>query len=94
MPIKHNTHPTNSNITLTWFFNPTDLTEGGTMDGVILQMPNPIDNALTIDMSINGGTAVSQTFPDQSSGNDFFFPFDSFANAGSAAVSGSTICPT
>lgn len=76
---------TNSVITVDWTFASTDLTEGGTKVGIFLELPNPIDNDLTIDISINGGTAVSMLFPDGSSGAAFYFAFSSFANSGDAA---------
>jgi hypothetical protein len=76
---------TNSIITVDWVFAGTDLTEAGTKTGFFLGLPNPIDNALTISISINGGTASSMLFADGSSGADFYFPFIDFANAGDAA---------
>ncbi len=76
---------TNSIITVDWVFSGTDLTEAGSKNGFFLGLPNPIDNDLTVSLSINGGTATSKLFLDGSSGADFFFPFIDFANAGDAA---------
>lgn len=77
---------TNSIITVDWLFSGTDLTEAGSKTGFFLGLPNPIDNDLTISISINGGTASSKLFLDGSSGADFYFPFIDFANAGDAAT--------
>jgi hypothetical protein len=77
---------TNSIITVDWVFAGTDLTETGSKTGFFLGLPNPIDNNLTISISINGGTASSKLFLDGSSGEDFYFPFIDFVNAGDAAA--------
>jgi hypothetical protein len=69
-----------------WVFAGTDLTETGSKTGFFLGLPNPIDNNLTISISINGGTASSKLFLDGSSGEDFYFPFIDFVNAGDAAA--------
>lgn len=82
---------TNSVITIDWTFGSTDITEAGTKTGIFLSLPDPIDNDLTIGVSINGGTFSSLLFPDGSSGPDFFFPFASFANGGDAATATSVV---
>jgi hypothetical protein len=82
---------TNSVITIDWSFGSTDLTEAGTKTGIFLALPDPIDNDLTIGVSINGGSFSSLLFPDGSSGPDFFFPFLSFANSGDAATATSVV---
>jgi len=78
---------TNSIIDVDWTFAATDLTEGGTATGLFLSLPNPIDNDLDIAFSLNGMAAFSQTFPDGSSGNDFFIPFASLTGDATAATS-------
>lgn len=77
---------TNSDVTVEWTFPTTDLTEGGTQTGIVVQLPDPIDNDLTIAISINGGLAQSIVFPDGSSGDVFFFPFADFPNFAAAAT--------
>ncbi len=64
-----------------------DLTAGGAI-GFFLSFPNPIDNELTISFLINGVSDSSQTFPDGSSGDDFFILF---ADAGIAAATDSIL---
>lgn len=76
---------TNSIITSTWTFGSTDLTEGGTQAGVLLALPNPIDNDLYISFSLNGGPAYEQLFLNGTSGNAFAFNFADFANPLAAA---------
>ena len=63
---------TNSIIDVNWGFAPTDLTEGGTATGLFLSLPNPIDNNLFIDFSLNGGAVYTQLFLDGAMGNDFW----------------------
>lgn len=75
---------TNSVITVDWTFPETDLTEGGTQIGILLSLPNPIDNDLDITFSINGGPDFSILFADGSSGDSFFFPFSGFSNSAEA----------
>lgn len=80
---------TNSNVTIDWTFGTSDLTEGGTQTDIVVVLPAPIDNDLTIAFSINGGPALSILFPDGSSGDDFVFPFADFANSADAATASS-----
>jgi hypothetical protein len=82
---------TNSIITSTWTFASTDLTEGGTQAGVLLALPNPIDNDLYISFSINGGPAYEQLFLNGTSGNAFAFNFANFANPLAAATATSLV---
>ncbi len=57
---------TNSVQTAQWTFSSTDLTEGGASTGMSLILTQPNDNDLTIEISINGGPAYQQIFPDGS----------------------------
>ena len=82
---------TDSQITVDWTFASTDLTEGGTKTGIFLELPNPIDGDLTIDISINGGAFSTKLFPHLSFGPDFLFPFIDFANGGDAATATSVL---
>jgi hypothetical protein len=86
-----NGNSTNSIDTALWTFSSTDLTEGGTMTGLFLVLPNPIDNDLYIGFSLNGGALYEQLFPNGSQGNAFFFAFSNFANPGAAAAATSVL---
>ena len=77
----------NSIVTLEWNPLGNDLTDGGLAEGLFLSLPNPIDNDLDVSFIINGTSVSNNTFPDGSSGDDFFIPFASFTDplaAGSA----------
>lgn len=77
---------TNSDITVAWTFATTDLTEGGTQTGIVVQLPDPIDNDLNVAFSINGGPPLSILIPDGSSGDSFIFAFADIANNADAAA--------
>jgi hypothetical protein len=81
-----NGNSTNSIDTALWTFSSTDLTVGGTMTGLFLYLPNPIDNDLYIGFSLNGGALYEQLFPNGSQGNAFQFNFANFANPGAATA--------
>lgn len=75
----------NSEIILGWDALGADLTDGGLATGLFLAFPVAIDNDLTIDFTFNGFASSSTTFPNGSSGSDFFIPFSSFSDGGAAA---------
>jgi hypothetical protein len=69
-------------VDVTWDnFSAVDLTEGGLADGIFLSLPNPIDNDLDVTFLINGTSTFTNTYPDGSSGNDFFIAFSSFSDS-------------
>ncbi len=75
----------NATATIMWDGNGAglggiDLTAGGAT-GFFLSFPNPIDNELTISFLVNGVSNSSTTFPNGSSGNDFFIPFTGTPNS-------------
>ena len=70
-----------SNVTLSYSFTAVDFTDAGASTGLFLGLPNPIDNQmdLTVTLSSAGGSStVMQSFPDGSSGADFFLAFGDF----------------
>lgn len=72
-----------SNVTVSWSFGATDFTDAGQSTGLFLALPNPIDNIMELTTVLHDGTNTStnfRSFPDNSSGNDFFLPFSSFVN--------------
>jgi len=81
-----NSVTTNSDVTVSWNFLTTDLTDGGANTGLFFGLPAPIDNDLTIGFALNGGTSFSRFFADGSSGSDFFLGFDSLANGSDADI--------
>jgi hypothetical protein len=68
-------------VDVTWDnFSAVDLTEGGLADGIFLSLPTPIDNDLDVTFLINGASTFTNTYPDGSSGDDFFIAFSAFSD--------------
>lgn len=70
---------TNSVITVTWTGIPNlDLTEAGAAVGIVMALPNPIDNDLTVAFSINDSSTIQTTFPNGAFGTAFYFDYVDF----------------
>lgn len=78
-----NSDAADSDVVVLWEnFTDVDLTGGG-VTGFYLDLPQPIDNVLTITFEVLDGATTgsySRNFADGSSGSDFFFPFANFTN--------------